>query len=190
MGHSSSKVVYALMKLANDPGEPVSAKPVSYLDALMKPANDPEEPVEATPFSYFDSVPIEVPASIVRQLSESPGSKRWLTSLDHTDVFTVLQTNAALGTAARETFTDTRIGLSSSPLHSVDVVSTFFMNKQAPRLQSLSIDDWGSRFRFLDSSSMGRCMNLRKLTLDEDIRLYFNYGKFDSLFEALSLIHI
>ncbi len=147
----------------------------------MEPAGDQEEPVVPQRASFFDTLPPEVLRTLLRYVSERPGADEWLAAYDHVDVFTVLDTNA-LADAGRQSFTDMRLGLSASALHSVDAVSTKFMRSQAPALRSLSIDNWASRT--LDYSAMGNCVNLRRLTLDEDIWLHFNYAKFEAVFIA------
>ena len=137
---------------------------------------------DSEPRLYFDALPTEVLPYIVRFVSERPGAKEWLTHYHHVDAFTVLGTKGALGVAARQFFTDMRIGESGSVLHSDKTVSTKFMLIQAPRLLSLSIDRWGTRN--LDYTCMKYCLNLRELTLDEDIYCDYNYGKFGTVLEA------
>lgn len=157
---------------------------------MAEPANHHNDMVVKEVVSFFDTLPCEVLPEIVRYISERPGSDAWFSSFHHVDVFTVLKANKALRNAAHECFTKMRLGISSSILHSAEVVSSRFMRIQAPQLKSLFIDNWGSRS--LEYESMRDCINLRKLTLGEDLSLYLNFVKFDAVFSACgkTLLHL
>lgn len=107
----------------------------------MRHTKDLGGPVVRESVLFFDSLPPELLHVIVRYISECPGSDTWLVSLDHVDIFTVLQARGTLGETVRELFTHMRVGLSAFLLHSVEVVSKLFMQFKAPLLRSLSIDN-------------------------------------------------
>lgn len=136
--------------------------------------------------SFLDTLPSDVVPFVVRNISERPTSKDWLSYCDHGDVFAVLGHQGVLKRTGREMFTEMRLGLGKCllhQLHSVEVVSKAFMQTQARYIDSLSIDNWGARV-CMNSEAMGNCVNLRKLTLNQDIVLHYNYAKFHILFQA------